>query len=71
MYGYSTLHNAPRSSAHTNQCRLTGDYDQMHRLNLIEQDYILLCPHPDHDSVRQFMGYKRKLEQGKLVRIHD
>jgi hypothetical protein len=49
---------------HSNECRLVYNPEnpkRMGELNLIEQDYILNCPHKDHESIR--MMFRRKQDK--------
>lgn len=58
---------------HSNECnKLMGISINIDDLDVILQDYVLLCPSPEHDAVRLYMGYEEKLDPvtRKLVRIH-
>ena len=56
------------SQYHTPNCDTTQPFVPMHKLDEIQQTYILNCPHQAHDSVRLFMGYEAQLENSQLVR---
>lgn len=65
------LSNKP---THTNECSklIERPYPRMSQLDEVQQGYILCCPHPDHDGVRRYMGFKEQLDAvtRQPVRIH-
>jgi len=60
---------AHSTSYHSKACCVVGSYDDLDELDEVQQDYVLNCPHPDHDGIRKIHGLKFDYNTRQLVEL--